>query len=57
MKLLYKCNGKLVGERTKVPKSSLLTVLNCALLMMQLSLRRTSLRPPWNWNRSLLSMV
>ena len=60
MKLPYKCSGKLVSERTKAPKSSLLTVLNCALLMMQLSLqvlRRTSLRPPWNWNSSLLSVV
>ena len=49
MKLLYKCNSKLVSERTKVPKSSLLTVLNCALLMMQLSLQvlgRTLLRLP-----------
>ena len=27
MKLLYKCSGKLVNERTKVPKSSLLTEL------------------------------
>ena len=27
MKLLYKCNGKLVGERTRTPKLSLLTEL------------------------------
>ena len=27
VKLLYKCSGKLVGERTRAPKSSLLTEL------------------------------
>ena len=27
MKLLYKCSEKLVGERTRVPKSSLFTEL------------------------------
>ena len=27
MKLLYTCGGKLVGERTRAPKSSLLTEL------------------------------
>ena len=46
MKLLNKCSGKLVGERTRVPKSSLLTELCFA--DDAVILRRTSLRPPWN---------
>lgn len=48
MKLPYKCGGKLVSERIRALKSSLVTRLYCTDdAVVTTSIRRVSLKPPW----------
>ena len=49
VKLLYKCGGNLVGERTRAPKSSLVIELCFAAdaVLTASTIGKTSLKPPW----------